>query len=82
MSFSYDGTRMVLKDISFQAAPGTVTALVGSSGSGKSTTIGLISAFYVPTQGLVTVDGFDLSTVQDRFLSHATGRGPAGIIFI
>src|SRR5437660_3702749 len=51
VSFSYDGTRTVLNDVSFHAAPGTVTALVGSSGSGKSTTIGLISAFYVPTQG-------------------------------
>jgi ABC-type multidrug transport system fused ATPase/permease subunit len=59
-----DGSRMVLKDISFHAAPGTVTALVGSSGSGKSTTIGLISGFYVPTQGVVTVDGFDLSKVK------------------
>ena len=54
VSFSYDGTRTVLDDISFHASPGTVTALVGSSGSGKSTTIGLISAFYVPTQGSVT----------------------------
>src|ERR1700733_3522875 len=47
VSFSYDGVRTVLNDVSFHAAPGTVTALVGSSGSGKSTTIGLISAFYV-----------------------------------
>jgi subfamily B ATP-binding cassette protein MsbA len=62
--FSYDGTREVLHDVSFVAEPGSVTALVGSSGSGKSTTIGLISAFYVPTRGTVTVDGTDLSTVQ------------------
>src|SRR4029079_7656093 len=47
----------------FHATPGTVTALVGSSGSGKSTIIGLISAFYIPTQGRVLVDGADLSTV-------------------
>ena len=64
VSFSYDGTRMVLHDVSFHASPGTVTALVGSSGSGKSTTIGLISAFYVPTKGTVRVDGFDLSKVR------------------
>jgi subfamily B ATP-binding cassette protein MsbA len=64
VTFSYDGARTVLKDVSFHAAPGTVTALVGSSGSGKSTTIGLISAFYVPTQGRVLVDGIDLSTVR------------------
>ena len=64
VSFSYDGARTVLNDISFHASPGTVTALVGSSGSGKSTIIGLISAFYVPTTGAVRVDGVDLSTVQ------------------
>ena len=62
--FSYDGNREVLHDVSFHAAPGTVTALVGSSGSGKSTTIGLIAAFYVPSGGRVLVDGIDLSTVK------------------
>jgi ABC-type multidrug transport system fused ATPase/permease subunit len=64
VSFSYDGNHEVLHDISFRSDPGTVTALVGSSGSGKSTTIGLISAFYVPTQGTIRVDGVDLSTVR------------------
>ena len=73
VSFSYDGARTVLNDISFHASPGTVTALVGSSGSGKSTTIGLISAFYVPTQGSVLVDGIDLSTV--RLDSYRTQLG-------
>jgi len=63
VSFSYDGSRDVLSDISFHAAPGTVTALVGSSGSGKSTTIGLICAFHVPSQGQVVVDGVDLASV-------------------
>ena len=64
VSFSYDGIRTVLHDVSFHSAPGTVTALVGSSGSGKSTTIGLISAFYVPTEGQILIDGIDLSTVK------------------
>jgi ABC-type multidrug transport system fused ATPase/permease subunit len=73
VSFSYDGTRMVLSDISFHAEPGTVTALVGSSGSGKSTTIGLISAFHVPDRGKVLVDGIDLSTV--RLDSYRTQLG-------
>jgi subfamily B ATP-binding cassette protein MsbA len=73
VSFSYDGARTVLNDVSFHAAPGTVTALVGSSGSGKSTTIGLISVFYVPTQGKVLVDGIDLSTV--RLDSYRTQLG-------
>jgi len=64
VTFSYDGVRDVLRDISFRSEPGTVTALVGSSGSGKSTTIGLVSAFYVPSSGRVLVDGVDLSTVR------------------
>jgi ABC-type multidrug transport system fused ATPase/permease subunit len=64
VSFSYDGVRTVLNDISFVADPNTVTALVGSSGSGKSTTIGLISAFHVPTAGMIRVDGVDLSSVK------------------
>src|SRR5215471_17824641 len=61
---SYDGSRSVLEKVSFQSSPGTVTALVGSSGSGKSTIIGLISAFYVPTKGSLLVDGIDLSSVR------------------
>jgi ABC-type bacteriocin/lantibiotic exporter with double-glycine peptidase domain len=73
VSFSYDGSRMVLSDVSFHAAPGTVTALVGSSGSGKSTTIGLITAFHVPTLGRILVDGIDLSTV--RLDSYRTRLG-------
>jgi len=73
VSFSYDGVHEVLRDISFRAEPGTVTALVGSSGSGKSTTIGLISAFYTPTKGRILVDGTDLSTV--RLDSYRTRLG-------
>jgi ABC-type multidrug transport system fused ATPase/permease subunit len=64
VSFTYDGSHEVLHEISFRSQPGTVTALVGSSGSGKSTTIGLISAFYIPTQGTIRVDEIDLSTVR------------------
>ena len=73
VSFSYDGARTVLNDVSFHAEPGMVTALVGSSGSGKSTMIGLISAFYVPTEGAVLVDDVDLSTV--RLDSYRTQLG-------
>jgi ABC-type multidrug transport system fused ATPase/permease subunit len=73
VSFSYDGNRTVLHDVSFVADPGTVTALVGSSGSGKSTTIGLITAFHGPTEGKVLVDGIDLSTV--RLDSYRTRLG-------
>jgi subfamily B ATP-binding cassette protein MsbA len=73
VSFSYDGAHEVLHHLSFRSEPGTVTALVGSSGSGKSTTIGLISAFYVPTKGTVRVDGVDLSTA--RLDSYRTRLG-------
>ena len=73
VTFSYDSARNVLHDVSFQSQRGTVTALVGSSGSGKSTIIGLITAFYVPTEGRVTIDGIDLSTV--RLESYRTQLG-------
>src|SRR5229473_704277 len=49
--FSYEAAKEVLHGVSFVSEPGTVTALVGPSGSGKSTMIGLVSAFYTPTQG-------------------------------
>jgi ABC-type multidrug transport system fused ATPase/permease subunit len=64
VNFAYEQPRLVLHGISFAAEPGTVTALVGSSGSGKSTIIGLIAAFYVPSDGRIMVDGVDLSTVR------------------
>ena len=73
VTFSYDGVHDVLRNISFRSEPGTVTALVGSSGSGKSTTIGLVSAFYTPSKGTARIDGVDLSTV--RLNSYRTRLG-------
>ena len=71
VTFAYDADKTVLHDVSFQAEPGTVTALVGSSGSGKSTIIGLIAAFHNPNEGQVLVDGIDLSTVRlDSYRQH------------
>jgi ABC-type multidrug transport system fused ATPase/permease subunit len=64
VSFAYDEGTDVLKDISFDAPAGTVTALVGSSGSGKSTAAGLAASFRIPTQGVVRVDGHDLKTAK------------------
>lgn len=64
VDFSYEAEKPVLKDVSFESPSGTVTALVGSSGSGKSTIIGLISAFHGPNAGIVRVDNVDLSTVR------------------
>jgi subfamily B ATP-binding cassette protein MsbA len=62
--FAYEKDKPVLQGISFDAQPGTVTALVGSSGSGKSTIISLVCAFHKPDSGQVLVDGVDLSTVR------------------
>ena len=64
VEFAYEEGKPVLHGIDFVAEPGSVTALVGSSGSGKSTIISLICAFHVPTVGRVMVDGVDLSTVN------------------
>jgi len=62
--FAYDPGKPVLHDVTFTARPGTVTALVGSSGSGKSTIIGLVAAFHKPTEGHVFVDGVDLARAR------------------
>ena len=64
VSFSYVEGKPVLHDISFEARPGTVTALVGSSGSGKSTIISLVCAFHTANSGRVLVDGMDLAKVR------------------
>jgi ABC-type multidrug transport system fused ATPase/permease subunit len=73
VNFAYDTGKEVLHEVSFRSEPGTVTALVGSSGSGKSTIIGLITAFYGPGTGQVLVDGVDISTV--RLDSYRTQLG-------
>ncbi len=87
VSFSYEESKEVLHNISFSAPAGSVTALVGSSGSGKSTIAGLAATFLNPKKGKVTLDGTDLATVnlssyrsnlgvvlQDDFLYEGTIR--------
>jgi subfamily B ATP-binding cassette protein MsbA len=64
VEFAYDPEKPVLHGIGFEAQPGTVTALVGSSGSGKSTIISLVCAFHVPSSGRVLVDDLDLAKVD------------------
>jgi len=64
VNFSYEKGKPVLHEVSFESAPGTVTALVGSSGSGKSTIISLITAFNTPDEGTVWIDETDLSRVN------------------
>jgi subfamily B ATP-binding cassette protein MsbA len=64
VEFAYDPEKPVLHGVSFVALPGTVTALVGSSGSGKSTIISLLCAFHTPSKGRVVVDDVDLAHVD------------------
>jgi subfamily B ATP-binding cassette protein MsbA len=69
--FSYEESKEVLHDISFTAPAGSVTALVGSSGSGKSTIAGLAATFLNPTDGLITLDGVDTSKIDlNSFRKH------------
>ena len=76
VSFEYEKGVPVLRGVSFTTSPGTVTALVGPSGAGKSTIIGLVAAFYRPTDGSVLVDDRDLSKVR---LSDY--RSQLGVVF-
>jgi ABC-type multidrug transport system fused ATPase/permease subunit len=64
VTFAYTPDKPVLHGISFESKPGTVTALVGSSGSGKSTIISLICAFHTASAGAILIDGVDLATIK------------------
>ena len=64
VTFEYVAGQPVLEHVSFRAPAGTTTALVGSSGSGKSTMIGLVMAFHRPQSGVVRVDGHDLASIR------------------
>ncbi len=71
VGFEYDAGKPVLKGISFVAPAGSTTALVGSSGSGKTTIVSLVMAFHRPVTGRVTIDGRDLAGVRLRdYRSH------------
>lgn len=87
VSFAYEENKNVLNTISFKAPEGSVTALVGTSGSGKSTIAGLVATYLTPVSGVITVDGINLSHVnldsyrkqlgvvlQDDFLFEGTIR--------
>ena len=64
VSFFYDPRHPVLSDISFEAAPGELIAIVGPTGAGKTTILNLLHRFYDPTEGAITIDGYDLRNVQ------------------
>jgi len=63
VSFAYEEDKDVVRNISFEAKPGSVTAFVGTSGSGKSTISGLVSSFLNPDDGVILLDGHDLQKV-------------------
>jgi len=63
VSFGYDGSTMVLEDADFEIASGRTTALVGATGSGKSTLVNLLLRFYDPSAGRITLDGVDLRDI-------------------
>jgi len=87
VSFAYESGKEVVKGISFEAPAGSVTALVGTSGSGKTTIAGLVATFLNPDAGVIYLDGKDLQTItlesfrsqlgvvlQDDFLFEGTIR--------
>jgi ATP-binding cassette subfamily B protein len=73
VSFEYDRGRPVLNDISFVVEPGQTVALVGHTGSGKTTVVSLLQKFYLPTGGRVLVDGYDLLEVSSDSLHAQMG---------
>jgi subfamily B ATP-binding cassette protein MsbA len=68
VSFGYTSKTMVLRGVSFKIRPGEMAALVGPTGSGKSTITSLLARFYDPTSGAVKIDGMDLRTLEQRSL--------------
>lgn len=85
VSFCYDSTAEILSDVSFEASPGSVTAIVGPTGAGKTTVINLLMRFYDPQSGEITLDGTDIRDItrtslrsqfsmvlQDTWLFHGT----------
>ena len=73
VTFGYTPERPVLHDVNFVAEPGQMVALVGSTGSGKSSIVSLIARFYQPQQGRVLVDGNDVRHATGDSLHHQTG---------
>ena len=73
VSFAYFGRQRVLEDVSFEVQPGQVVALLGATGSGKSTIINLIPRFYDPTAGRVLIDGYDIRDVTLASLRQQIG---------
>ena len=76
VSFSYDGRRQAVRDLSFEVRPGETLALVGVTGSGKSTTLGVLYRAFDPLEGRVLIDGVDI-----RSFSLTSLRRNIGVVF-
>ena len=77
VGFTFPGaSTKALSDISFEASPGTTTAIIGSTGSGKSTLLNLIPRFHEATSGLVEIDGVDIRTISLQELRKCIGYVP------
>ena len=83
VSFKYPGADDdVLQDITFTARPGQTTAIIGSTGSGKSTLVNLIPRFYDVTEGKITLDGIDIRDIKQHDLREKLGYVPQkGVLF-
>lgn len=73
VTFSYDGTTPVLRNVSLYAKPGQTIAFVGSTGAGKTTITNLINRFYDVQQGTITYDGIDIRTIRKDDLRRSLG---------
>jgi ATP-binding cassette subfamily B protein len=73
VSFSYDGKRGAVVDLSFTALPGETIALVGSTGAGKSTALALLHRAFDPQSGVIKIDGMDVKTIKLAALRHNIG---------
>ena len=76
VGFSYDGKRIAVKNVDFTVEPGQTVAFVGSTGSGKSTTLGLLHRVFDPDSGRITIDGIDL-----RDMTLVSLRRNIGVVF-
>ncbi|MEJ0096597.1 MAG: glucan ABC transporter ATP-binding protein/ permease [Methylocella sp.] len=76
VTFSYDRRRNAVSDVAFEVEPGQTVALVGATGSGKSTTLGLLHRVFDPTEGKILIDGIDI-----RDMTLASLRRNIGVVF-